>query len=230
MELSGYYFRGLLKKTRRRFALTASEQALYQELVDICNEESWNTSFQVSNGELLNNLQCTETSLRTWRQSLVNAGLIKYASGKSKRSFGVYTLVLKINANPLPKAVPNPLPKALPNSEDYNKLKETKSLYIVIANENRPIENLSNLFEMDAGLKMIYAQKGLPAGEFLKCVETWVAQNHAKEYPNFTDARKHFLFWMPNFGYKKDYQQKNKFGNGRKINVEAGKSIEFDKA
>lgn len=54
MEFNGYFFRGLLKKARRRFSLVAGEQALYQELIDICNDEDWNLTIQVSNKELIN--------------------------------------------------------------------------------------------------------------------------------------------------------------------------------
>lgn len=125
-ELSGYFFRNLLKQMRRRFALNAGEQALYMEIVAISNEEFWNTTLQISNGELTAALGCTEATLRTWRQNLVNCGLIKYCSGKSKRAFGIYTLVVgmgvKFNTNTIPNTVPNPNP----NPNDYYKLNKTK--------------------------------------------------------------------------------------------------------
>jgi hypothetical protein len=119
-----------LKKTRRRFALQASEQALYQELVDICNDENWRTSFQVSNGELTTALNCNEKSLIKWRQSLVNAGLIKYSSGQSKRSFGLYSLVVqttvKNTANEGANKGTNQTANKGTNGSDYYKLKETE--------------------------------------------------------------------------------------------------------
>ena len=130
MELSGYLFRNILKKTRRRFSLNAGEQALYQELVDICNEENWSQSFQVSNGELTTALNCNEKTLAGWRQSLINAGLIIYNSGKSKRSFGSYSLVVettvKITTNPTTNPTTNLTTNPTTNPSDYIQLKETK--------------------------------------------------------------------------------------------------------
>jgi len=117
-ELNGYYFRNLLKSTRRRFALNAGEQALYQELVDICNEEYWSKSFQVSNGELTTALNCNEKTLASWRQSLIDAGLIIYNSGKSKREFGNYSLVVKTPV----KITTN----TSTNTSDYIQLNKTK--------------------------------------------------------------------------------------------------------
>lgn len=98
-KINGYFFRGLLKKTRRRFSLIAGEQALYQELIDVCNEEGWKTTFQVSNGELSSALNCSEKTLGEWRKNLVAAGLIKFSSGQSKRSFGIYTMVVELVVN-----------------------------------------------------------------------------------------------------------------------------------
>ena len=229
-QLSGYYFRNLLKKTRRRFALSASEQALYQELIDICNDENWCTSFQVSNGELLNNLQCTEVSLRTWRSSLINAGLIKYNSGKSKRAFGLYTLVLKINTNTVPNPIPNSAPNPIPNPYDYNKLNQTK-LFVVAGSEEKDFNYLKDLFEQDVGLKMKWQQNGFAAEKFSDGLEQWMIQNNGSKYENFTGLRKHFLFWLPNYDLKKE-KNGNKNGNKhftRQLN-KVGETIEFDKA
>lgn len=129
-ELNGYFFRNLLKKTRRRFALCAGEQALYTELIDICNEENWCTSFQVSNGELTTALNCNEKTLHTWRQSLVNAGLIKYSSGKSKRAFGNYVIATELVVNFTTNSTTNhSTDKGVnpsTNPSDYNKLNKTK--------------------------------------------------------------------------------------------------------
>lgn len=92
-EFSGYYFRNLLKQARRRNNLIAGEQALYQELVDICNEERWPKNFQAGNMELRVILNCSENTLILWRSNLVKAGLIKYISGKSQRQKGSYELL-----------------------------------------------------------------------------------------------------------------------------------------
>ncbi|MCL1689620.1 helix-turn-helix domain-containing protein [Elizabethkingia anophelis] len=129
MELNGYTFRNILKRTRRRFALSAGEQALYMELVDICNEEGWRPSFQVSNGELMTALNCTEKTICQWRQSLINAGLLKYSSGKSKRAYGIYDITVNITANNTTNATTNKGVNITTNRSDYNKLNKTSSSF-----------------------------------------------------------------------------------------------------
>ncbi|WP_407483456.1 hypothetical protein [Elizabethkingia anophelis] len=129
MELNGYTFRNILKRTRRRFALSAGEQALYMELVDICNEEGWRPSFQVSNGELMTALNCTEKTICQWRQSLINAGLLKYSSGKSKRAYGIYDITVNITANNTTNTTTNKGVNITTNRSDYNKLNKTSSSF-----------------------------------------------------------------------------------------------------
>ncbi|MDE3250276.1 MAG: hypothetical protein KGO82_16565 [Bacteroidota bacterium] len=101
------------------------------ELVDICNQENWCTSFQVANGELTTALYCNEKTLIGWRQSLVNAGLLIYTSGKSKRAFGIYELVVetavKITANVTTDQGTNLTANPGTNPSDYNKLNKRKT-------------------------------------------------------------------------------------------------------
>lgn len=89
-----------LKRTRRRFKLTATEQALYHELVMVCNEEGWPETFSCSNGELCASLGITEKTLCAAKESLINAGLIYYQSGKSKRQFSLYSFEKPFDKNP----------------------------------------------------------------------------------------------------------------------------------
>lgn len=89
-----------LKRTRRRFKLTATEQALYHELVMVCNEEGWPETFSCSNGELCTSLGITEKTLCAAKESLINAGLIYYQSGKSKRQFSLYSFEKPFDKNP----------------------------------------------------------------------------------------------------------------------------------
>jgi hypothetical protein len=98
-----------LRRTRRRYPLTATEQALYHELGAICNEEEWPDMFSCSNQELCNALQLTEKTLIAARLALIQAGLLFYKSGQSKRQFSSYSFntqfekketTVKIPANP----------------------------------------------------------------------------------------------------------------------------------
>ena len=89
--MTGYELTERLRKTRRRHRLSAATQALYYELVAICNEEGWPDEFKCSNDELIAALQVSEKSLITYRLELIQAGLIFYLSGKSKKKIGVYS-------------------------------------------------------------------------------------------------------------------------------------------
>lgn len=91
--MNGYELTNRMRKKRRRYPLTATEQALYNELVAICNEDEWGDTFSVSNQELCNALQITEKTLTVARVALIQAGLLFYKSGQSKRQFGKYSFL-----------------------------------------------------------------------------------------------------------------------------------------
>lgn len=82
-----------MRKARRRFRFTATEQALFYELVAICNGENWEDVFDCSNMELCFALNVKEKTLIKARESLINAGLIYYKSGKNKRVISSYSFV-----------------------------------------------------------------------------------------------------------------------------------------
>ena len=98
-ELTGYALVSKLKRTRRRINLTATEQALYHELVDICNESEWSEIFECSNDELIRALRISENTLVAARLSLINAKLIFYKSGKSKRKYGEYSFITPLTTS-----------------------------------------------------------------------------------------------------------------------------------
>jgi len=120
--MDGYTLAAQLRRTRRRYRLSATSQALYYELVAIANEEGWPDTFKCSNGELLSALMIAEKTLILARQELIQCGLITYKSGKSKKAFSDYSFLttVKFTAN----ATVNPTANPAPNATDYNKLKE----------------------------------------------------------------------------------------------------------
>lgn len=89
--MDGYTLTEKMRKARRRNRLTATEQALFHELVAVCNSEGWEDVFSCSNIELCCALNIDEKTLVRARLSLINAGLIYYKSGKSKRIVGLYS-------------------------------------------------------------------------------------------------------------------------------------------
>lgn len=95
-KLTGYNLTERLRKNRKRHHLTATEQALYYELVAICNEGEWEDVFECSNEDLCKALRVSENTLIAARMSLINAGLLFYSSGKSKRQHGLYSFAKKL--------------------------------------------------------------------------------------------------------------------------------------
>ncbi|MDB5144752.1 MAG: hypothetical protein JWQ66_3465 [Mucilaginibacter sp.] len=122
LKMDGYTLAAQLRRTRRRYRLSAASQALYYELVAIVNEEGWPDTFKCSNGELCHVLSMSENTLIQARQELINSDLIYYKSGKSKRLFSEYALLTtsKFEA----KADTNRGTNQGTNADDYIKLKE----------------------------------------------------------------------------------------------------------
>ncbi len=138
MNIDGYTLTEKMRKARRRFRFTATEQALFYELVAICNGEDWRDVFDCSNIELCFALNVNERTLVKARESLINAGLIYYKSGKSRRVVSSYSFVREFKTtvittvNSTVDNTPNgPTDKrgdkttnSTTNSTDYNKLKQ----------------------------------------------------------------------------------------------------------
>ena len=207
--MNGYELTLRLRKTRRRHRLSAPTQALYYELVAICNEEEWPDEFKCSNDELCTALQISEKSLILYRVELIESGLLFYQSGKSKKKIGNYSFTKDLvngckiySQSGSPKGSQSGSPKGSQSGEilsDSNKTKTETELFVVIEKTERKIADITQLFEADVGLTMNWAQKGFAAAEFSDGVEQWMIQNNTAAYHDFTAARKHFLFWMPNF-------------------------------
>jgi len=120
--MDGYTLAAQLRRTRRRYRLSATSQALFYELVALANEEGWPAVFTCSNGELTHALSITENTMALARQELIRAGLIYYRSGKSKRTFSEYQLLTTLKFEV--KAATNVDTNPATNADDYNKLKE----------------------------------------------------------------------------------------------------------
>lgn len=120
-----------MRKARRRFRFTATEQALFYELVAICNGEDWRDVFDCSNIELCFALNVNEKTLIKARESLINAGLVYYKSGKNKRVISSYSFVkefksttVNFTANQTVNETVNETVNDTGDSTDYNKLKQ----------------------------------------------------------------------------------------------------------
>ena len=131
--MDGYTLTDKMRKARRSFRFTATEQALFYELVAICNGEDWRDIFDCSNVELCYALNINEKTLVKARETLINAGLLYYKSGKSKRMISSYSFekpfkttaktTVKITVDKGTNQTANKGGDKGTNSTDYNKLK-----------------------------------------------------------------------------------------------------------
>lgn len=238
MELRSYDLVLRLKKARRRHHLSAATQALYHELVAICNEEQWADVFKCSNDEICSNLKITEKSLIEYRLRLIQAELIYYKSGKSKKTIGNYSFIKDINdckifsQSDSPNGSQSDSPKVEKGS-DLNKHKP-KTKQIPIADEENPppglwvkikdgdefktFDHLKNLFSVDPGCQARWFDYRWGPENFEKGVELWMQRHHGKLYDDFGAARQHFYNWIPSYGS----EQKKKTNESTRSNTKTG--------
>ena len=160
MNIDGYTLTEKMRKARRRFRFTATEQALFYELVAICNGEDWRDVFDCSNIELCFALNVNERTLVKARESLINAGLIYYKSGKSRRVVSSYSFVKEFKTtvmttvnNTVDNTPDKPTDKGrdkttniTTNSTDYNKLKQKPNENILSKVSHGDFDFISNEF------------------------------------------------------------------------------------
>jgi predicted transcriptional regulator len=117
--MDGYSLTDKLRKARRKSRLTAVDQALYYELVALCNESGWEDVFECSNLELCLSLNVSENTVSLARINLINAGLISYKSGKGRRSLGRYSFESDMFEKPVVKEVKKKVSEKVSNSEAF---------------------------------------------------------------------------------------------------------------
>lgn len=95
--MNSYQLISKLRKVRDDTYLTTASQALYHELVAICNEMKWKDVFFVRSNVLCGNLDMSDNTLRKSRSSLAASGLIYYETSKDKRIGCYYSFVKKLS-------------------------------------------------------------------------------------------------------------------------------------
>lgn len=83
--MNSYQLISKLRKVRDDTYLTTAAQALYHELVAICNEMKWKDVFKKKNSDLCSILNMSEKTLIKSRSDLSDAGLLYFQSTKDKR-------------------------------------------------------------------------------------------------------------------------------------------------
>lgn len=95
--MNSYQLISKLRKVRDDTYLTTAAQALFHELVAICNEMKWKDIFFVRSNTLCGNLDMSDNTLRKSRSSLAASGLIYYETSKDKRIGCYYSFVNKLS-------------------------------------------------------------------------------------------------------------------------------------
>lgn len=103
-NMNSYQLISKLRKVRDDTYLTAIDQALYHELVSICNEKGWKEVFEVRSLTLCGSLNIWDKTLRKSRKTLADAGLISFESCRDKR-VGCYYSFLTILSNDMKTSV-----------------------------------------------------------------------------------------------------------------------------
>lgn len=220
--MNGYELIAKMRRFRRKNQFTATEQALYYELVALCNEDEWNVVFSCSNYELCNALNITENTLNAARQRLIQAGLVFYKSGKSKRQFSKYSFTVDLSTtskfagdtatNVDTVTATNPATVV----EDYYK-QETKnnSLKKESAQELTKIE-IGNTIEFLDRVK----QKKLSADEVINFWKAFQINEREPTYLSREKEIKHFRNWLKN--QENFSAKKNLNGNTNNSQIKPG--------
>ena len=96
--MNSYQLISRLRKVRDDTYLTTAAQALYHELVAICNDMKWKDVFKKKNSDLCSILNMSEKTLIKSRGDLSDAGLLYFQSTKDKRIGCYYSFTTVISS------------------------------------------------------------------------------------------------------------------------------------
>ena len=95
--MNSYQLISKLRKVRGVTYHSTASQALYHELVAICNDMKWKEVFFIRSSLLCANLDISDNTLRKSRESLAGAQLIYYKTSKDRRIGCYYSFVKSID-------------------------------------------------------------------------------------------------------------------------------------
>ena len=127
--MNSYQLISKLRKIRNDTYLTAIDQALYYELISICNEKGWKEVFEARSSVLCTSLNIWDKTLRKSRKILADAGLISFESCRDKR-IGCYYSFQTILSNDMKSSVissVNGTDENTGENTDDNKIGDTQS-------------------------------------------------------------------------------------------------------
>ena len=207
--MDGYTLAAQLRRTRRRYRLSAASQALYYELVAIANEEGWPDTFQCSNGELCGAMLLSEKTIVMARQELIESNLIYYKSNKSKKAQSIYSFLSTVKFTG--DVTGHPPVDAPADPPDYNKQKEKPKpkQTVVVAD----CATAFDFFMSTKNKRLLVEQHKLTDAQlewyFLVFYDSKVDLGDLNG-KTLEDITKNFYYWMPKHLAAQQYQQKEK--------------------
>lgn len=115
--MNSYQLISKLRKVRGDTYLSTASQALYHELVAICNDMKWKEVFFIRSSLLCANLDISDNTLRKSRESLAGAQLIYYKTSKDRRIGCYYSFVKSIDDDVISSSI-SPAISSLKNADE----------------------------------------------------------------------------------------------------------------
>lgn len=116
-----------LIKVRADTYLTPADQALFHELVALCNEQRWKEVFSVRSNVLCGNLNMSDNTLRKSRKALADANLLYFETSKDKRTGCFYSFVQKLSNDVAAPAISSELSSAVFEDDNSGAVLNPKS-------------------------------------------------------------------------------------------------------
>lgn len=120
-----------LIKVRADTYLTPADQALFHELVALCNEQRWKDVFFVRSNVLCGNLNMSDNTLRKSRKALADANLLFFETSKDKRIGCFYSFVQKLSNDVAAPALSSELSSALSSAIFEDDTQITPIIYTI---------------------------------------------------------------------------------------------------
>lgn len=153
-KMNSYQLISKLKKIRGDTYLTAIDQALYYELISVCNDKGWKDVFDVRSNSLCSSLNIWDKTLRKSRKALADAGLISFESGKDKRVGCYYSFTKKLS-NDMKTSVISSVPATdekteektddTPIIEPISSVRSTEEITVPITDEEKNTSVISSV-------------------------------------------------------------------------------------
>jgi hypothetical protein len=179
----------------------------YFYLCKVWNATGRPVSFRCQNALVCAELYISRPTLEKHRNILKQVGLIDFFS-KGKGDPNITYKILAAGRFGKVDESGGENGTLISANEERNQEMPPDELHLFIGGERKNYDSLLPVLESDAGLIKYYQQTGFPEREFRKAVERWMIQNNGLRYNNYPKARRHFLFWMPNYRSAESFQHR----------------------